>query len=373
MEFINLKAHYKALQEEIDSSIAETLSDGRYIMGEQVSELEQDLAKFIGVKHAVTCGNGTDALQLIFMAYGIGKGDAVFCPAVTFIASVEPACMLGAEAVFCDIDRYSYNISPPSLVKAIENIVKDGRLKPKAIVAVDFLGNPANYNQLEVIAQKYNLILIEDAAQSMGAIQNTQKCGSFGLAAATSFFPSKPLGCYGDGGAVFTDDDALAEMIQSLRLHGKGKDKYNNLRIGINSRLDTLQAAILLCKLKALPTEMEKKQQVAQYYNKAFKDYFALQQVSQNNVSAFSQYTLLAESTEQRSKILKELSLAKIPYMIYYPIPLNKLPVFQNGESDSVSTANSLFYCERTFSIPFSPYITKDEQEQVISAVLSAR
>ena len=252
MEFIDLKAQYAGLKVQIDAGIQGVLAHGKFIMGPEVEEFEQALHEYSGKKHIITCASGTEALQLVFMAYGIGTGDAVFCPDVTFIASVEPACMMGATPVFCDIIPDTYNLCPKSLEQQIQNVLKAGIHKPKAVVAVDFLGNPAEYTALKVICEKYGLLLIEDAAQSFGGSYQRHKCTSLGDIACTSFFPAKPLGCYGDGGAVFTDSDEIAEICRSLRVHGKGESKYDNVRVGLNSRLDTLQAAILLPKLKAL-------------------------------------------------------------------------------------------------------------------------
>ena len=238
MEFIDLKAQYRALQSEIDENLRRILEGAHFIGGAEVTEFEEKLAAYVGRKHCITCGNGTDALQLAYLAYGVGPGDAVFCPDMTFIASVEPACMHGASPVFCDIEPDTYNLDPISLEAHIKAVLAEGRLRPRAVVAVDFLGNPAKYDKIGAICKQYGLLLIEDAAQGTGASYHGKKCGSFGDITTTSFFPSKPLGCYGDGGAVFTDDDEIAALVRSYKVHGKGpKGKYDNVRIGLNSRL----------------------------------------------------------------------------------------------------------------------------------------
>lgn len=371
MDFIDLKTQYKVLRKEIEQGINDVLEHGQFIMGKEVEEFEKALQNYVDRKHVISCANGTDALQILYMAYGIGLEDAVFCSDITFIASIEPACMLGATPVFCDIDPKTYNICPDSLEQRILEVLKKGKHKPKAVIAVDFLGNPADYLRLESICNKYNLILIEDAAQSMGASYHGKQCCKFGHSATTSFFPAKPLGCYGDGGAVFTDDDRLAERCKSIRVHGKGASKYENVRIGINSRLDTLQAAILLPKLKALQTiEMTARQKVAQFYNEAFKGKFVVPYVQEEAISSYAQYALLAENKQERDEVISRLTKANIPNMIYYPYPMHTLKVFENLDYKKASFTNANSYCERTFSLPMSAYITKEEQEEVIREVL---
>ncbi len=373
MQFIDLKSQYRALKDEIDSSIHAVLDHGQYIMGKEVAEFEEMLSDYTGAKHAITCANGTDALQMVFMACGIGSGDAVFCPNVTFIASVEPACMLGATPVFCDIEEDSYNICPKSLVRQIENVKRKGVHKPKAVVAVDFLGNPCDFDELRAVCDRYNLLLIEDAAQSFGASYKGKKCCSFGDIATTSFFPAKPLGCYGDGGAVFTDNDEIAEVIKSIRVHGKGASKYDNVRVGTNSRLDTIQAAILKVKLKALKEyEINNRQEIAEYYDNAFKGKFTTPFVGEENISAYAQYALLAKDKEQRDKIITALNKANIPNMVYYPTPQHLLKVFEGNMYLEEDFKNSVSYCERTFSLPFHPYLSDAEQDEIIKAVLEA-
>ena len=365
MEFIDLKSQYQYLKKDIDNQIQSVLNSTKFILGDEEKKFEQKLAEYVGVKHCIGCGNGTEALQLIYMAYGIGVGDAVFCPDMTFIASIEPAMMLGAYPVLCDIDPVSYNIDSDSLVRQIEATIKAGRYIPKAIVAVDFIGNPANYDKLTKIAKQYDLLLIEDAAQGMGASYNGKKCGSFGDIAATSFFPSKPLGCYGDGGAVFTNNDEIDELIRSIRVHGKGVDKYHNVRVGLNSRLDSLQAAIMLPKLDKLDEEIAKRQGIAKTYDEAFKNKFQIPFIENDNVSSYAQYALLAEDEKERDECMAKLKENNIPTLVYYPVPLHMMEVFKDYKMGEEDYKNTISYANRTFSLPFSAYLNEFDQEKV--------
>lgn len=372
MEFIDLKAQYAALKEEIDDNICKVLASTGFILGEEVQEFEEKLAQYIGVRYAIGCSDGTAALQLIYMAYGIGKGDAIFCPDMTFVASVEPACLLGAEAILCDIDPRTYNIAADSLERQINAVIKEGRLTPRAIVAVDFIGNPADYSAIRKVAQKYNLLLIEDAAQGIGASVNGIKCGALGDIAATSFFPSKPLGCYGDGGAVFTNDEEMNALFRSIRVHGKGKSKYDNQRVGINSRLDTIQAAIMLPKLKVLDKEIAVRQKLAMRYNQAFEGKFQIPYIMEGMVSSYAQYALLAKDTEQRDYIMNILKEHDIPSLVYYPIPLHKMKVFEGCFMGEETFENTIAYADRTFSLPFSAYLKEEDQSKIIEVISAA-
>lgn len=370
MEFIDLKAQYHALKSEIDQNISQVLEDANFIIGKQVAEFEEKLAAYVGVKYAVGCSSGTDALQLIYMAHGIGEGDAVFCPNMTFVASVEPAFMLGAEPVFCDIDKESYNISPDSLERQIKAVIAKGTLKPKAVVAVDFIGNPADYDRLREITDRYGLLLIEDAAQGTGASYKGRKCGSLGDIGATSFFPSKPLGCYGDGGAVFTDSEEMRDLLQSLRVHGKGTSKYDNIRVGMNARLDTLQAAVMLPKLKVLDEEIARRQKIAARYDAALQDRFVTPCISENTVSSYAQYALLAEDQTHRDEVRAKLQEEGIPTIVYYPNPMHRMKVFANCFMGDERFENTVSYADRTFSVPFSAYLTEEDQERIIEVLL---
>lgn len=367
MEFIDLKAQYDAYKSDIDANIQSVLAQASFIGGSFVEELEYRLAEYVGRKHCVTCGNGTDALQLAYMAYGIGPGDAVFCPDMTFISSVEPAAMLGATSVFCDIDMVSYNLDPKSLEEEISRVEREGELTPKVVVAVDFLGNPADYDVISEICRRHGLLLIEDAAQSLGAVYRGKKAGSFGDIATTSFFPSKPLGCYGDGGAVFTDDDAVAELLRSLRSHGKGESKYNNIRIGVNSRLDNLQAAVLCAKLSHLEDEMTVRQEVAMRYDEALGDVIDTPKIAADCRSAYAQYVCLAEGEACRSHLVASLREAGIPSLIYYPKPLSSMAAFEGNEAGPFASAQA--YADRNMGLPFSPFLARDDQARVIETV----
>lgn len=371
MEYINLKAQYEKMKSEIDARVLMCMNNADFIMGDAVSRFEKNLAEYVGVKYAVGCGNGTDALQLVYMAYGIGEGDAVFCPAMTFIASVEPACLLGATPVFCEIDMETYNIVSDSLERQIKKVKEEGKLNARAIVAVDFLGNPANYKELCEIAQRHGLLLIEDAAQSIGASYCGKMCGSFGDIATTSFFPSKPLGCYGDGGAVLTNNEEVARKIESLRIHGKGKNKYDNIYIGVNSRLDTIQAEILDVKIKYLRREIENRQKIAQKYNEALEKYVKVPYVEKDSISAYAQYVILLEDNNKRNELKKYLEDKNIPTIIYYPNPLHCLPVFEGINVYHEELGNSELYGNINLGLPFSPYLSENEQDYVIREIVN--
>ena len=312
MEYIDLKAQYRKLQSKIDANIEQVLKKADFISGGMVTEFEKKLANFIGVKHVIACSDGTAALQLIYMAHQIGPGDAVFCPDMTFIASVEPAALLGATPVFCEIDDRTYNIKIDSLERQIKAVLEEGKLYPRAVIAVDFLGNPADFDELRRITKQYNVLLIEDAAQGTGASYHGVKCGANGDIAATSFFPSKPLGCYGDGGAVMTNDDEIAQIIRSLHVHGSGSNKYDNVRVGMNSRLDTIQAAVLLPKLEELPTEITKRQAIAKRYVEALSGHVRIPYVESGCISSFAQYVVCAADENQRTHIREELTKQEI-------------------------------------------------------------
>ena len=374
MQFIDLKAQYRALKTEIDANIQAVLDSAQFIGGPQVKELEGKLAEFVGRKHCITCANGTDALQIAYMVAGVGEGDAVFCPDMTFIASTEPAKMFGAVSVFCDITPDTYTLCPESLERQIKAVLAEGKLTPKAVVAVDILGNPCDYDAIVPICEKYGLFLIEDAAQSFGASYKGRRACAFGHIATTSFFPAKPLGCYGDGGAIFTDDDEMNALIRSLCVHGKGPGgKYDNVRVGMNSRLDAIQAAVLLPKLKALGDyELDARQTVAGRYNAAFAGKLQTPFVADGCVSAWAQYAVLAKDTAQRDKIIAHLKEKNIPNMVYYPTPQHGLPVFKDEPHYGETFTNANDYCARTFSLPMHPYLEEAEQQTVISAVLEA-
>ncbi|MBS5335308.1 MAG: DegT/DnrJ/EryC1/StrS family aminotransferase, partial [Firmicutes bacterium] len=300
MQFRDLKQQYQVLKKDIDEAMIKVATECNFISGTQVAELEKELAEYVGVKHCITCANGTDALSIAMMAWGIGAGDAVFVPDFTFFSSGEIVSHCGATPVFVDVDSDTFNISPKSLEEAVEKVIADGELKPKAVVAVDLFGLPADFDKIKPITDKYNLLVLEDGAQGFGGEIRGKKACSFGDIATTSFFPAKPLGCYGDGGAVFTDDDELAALIQSIRVHGKGKMKYDNVRIGLNSRLDTIQAAILSVKLKAFKDyEVADINKVADKYTELLRGTVKTPVVPDGFYSSWAQYTIQLDSREQ--------------------------------------------------------------------------
>lgn len=332
IQFIDLAAQYQHLKTKIDARIKTVLEHGHYIMGPEVQELEEELAKYVGVKHAITCGNGTDALTLAMMVLDIKPGDAVFCPTFTFFATAEVVAFEGATPVFVDSNEATFNICPIDLEKRIQATIAEGKLIPKAIIAVDLFGLPANYPEIQKIANKYNLKLVEDAAQGFGGSirdenDDVRRAGSFGDIATTSFFPAKPLGCYGDGGAVFTNNDEYAELLKSYRVHGKGTDKYDNVRIGMNSRLDTLQAAILLEKLAEFPTELINRNKAAGNYDAKLSDKYQTPQIPNGYVSSWAQYTLVSASRDADMAAYREQG---IPTMIYYGTCMHEQTAFNH-------------------------------------------
>ncbi|MDN0069546.1 DegT/DnrJ/EryC1/StrS family aminotransferase [Collinsella ihumii] len=372
MEFIDLKAQHSAYEGEFDAAIRRVVDAAAFIGGEEVEELESGLASYVGRRFCAGCGNGTDALQLAYMALGVGEGDAVFCPAMTFVASVEPAVMLGAEPVFCDIDPASYNLDPASLEEEVLRVEREGRLRPAAVVAVDFLGNPADYGAIGRICDEHGLALIEDLAQGMGGSSGGRMLGSFGRIACTSFFPSKPLGCYGDGGAVFTDDEGLDSLVRSIRVHGKGDTKYDNVRVGVNSRLDSIQAAVLRVKLSHLDEEVAARQRVAARYRRLLAGSgLVLPAVADGDVSPYAQFILLAEDSAQRERVMSAMGSAGVPSLVYYPKPLHRMGAFERFGCAERSFPVAESYASRNFGLPFSAFLAEEDQDAVVAAVLS--
>ena len=373
MQFIDLKKQYEVLKEEIDSNIQECLDEGSYIMGSHVKKLEEQLAEYVGRKHCISCANGTDALSLVLMAWGIKEGDAVFVPSFTFYSTSEVVSLLNAEPIFVDVDERTFNLDPDKLEKAILQVKEEGKLNPKAIIPVDLFGQCADYDRILEIAKKHDLFVLEDGAQGFGGSINGKKACFFGDASTTSFFPAKPLGCYGDGGAIFTDDDELAELLRSLRVHGKGEFKYDNVRVGMNSRLDTLQAAILLPKLKAFKEyELKKRNEVAKLYDERLKDRFTIPFVPEGYVSSWAQYTLILESREERERIQEHLKKEGIPSMVYYPKPLHKQAVYKDYGFNLEDLKVSESLAERVLSLPMHPYMEKEDIEKICSTLLEA-
>lgn len=366
--FIDLRAQQDSMRNNIDAALKRVLDHGSYIMGPEVLELEEQLSKFCGVKHVVTCANGTDALYLGLMAMNVGIGDAVLVPSFTFAATAEVVSLVGATPIFIDSLPDTYNIDPRSLEQGVLQAKKIG-LNPVGVIPVDLFGKPANYDAIQVITRKHNLWIMADGAQSFGASYKGRKVGNIGDLATTSFFPAKPLGCYGDGGAVFTNDDTLAEIIRSLRVHGQGTDKYDNIRIGMNGRLDTIQAAILLEKLKVFPEELRNRQKTADIYNEILKDCVQTPAVIQGSTSAWAQYTICLPSSVDRLKLMQELKDLGIPTMVYYVKPLHQ----QTAYKMYPIAGNTLPVCEAlsqcVLSLPMSGYVSIDDAYYIANTV----
>ena len=371
MQFIDLKAQQARIKDKIDARIATVLDHGAYILGPEVTELETKLADFCGAKHAISCANGTDALQLALMALGIRTGDAVFVPSFTFAATAEIVPCMGATPVFVEVDPVSFNMDPDSLSRAIAH-AKELGLRPAVVIPVDLFGLPADYDAITAIAEAEGLKMIGDSAQGFGGVYRGKTTGSFGDLATTSFFPAKPLGCYGDGGAMFTDDDDLAELLISLRFHGKGDYKYNNVRIGMNSRLDTIQAAILLEKLAIYPDEIIARQRVADRYTDALQDVIDTPHVGNESQSIWAQYTLKTREGQNRETIMGSMKEAGVPTMIYYPMPLHQQQAYDKFPTDPAGLATSEALAKQVFSLPMHPYLDTETQDKVIATLRSA-
>ena len=365
MKFRDLGKQYESLKLEIDSAIQDVLNAETFIGGEPVQLLRNELQDYVDKKYCITCGNGTDALTMVLKAWNIGKNDAVFVPDFTFFASAEVVAFEGATPVFYDVCEDTYNADVESLEKAIIAVKNEGKLNPRAIIAVDLFGLPADYQALSIIAQKYNLLLLEDGAQGFGGkISNANAC-SFGDAATTSFFPAKPLGCYGDGGAIFTDDSEVASYIESIAVHGKGTFKYDNVRIGWNSRLGTIQAAILRCKLKAFKeVELDAVNLAAKMYTERLEGCVKVPVVPEGFYSSWAQYTIQTESEEQRKKIQETLKAEGIPTMVYYPKAMHAQGAFA-GNQMYVECPVTEKLCATVLSLPMHPYITETEIDQI--------
>lgn len=353
MQFIDLAAQYQHLKTKIDARIHKVLDHGHYIMGPEVFELEEKLAEYVGVKYAITCANGTDALTLAMMVLDIKEGDAIFCPTFTFFATAETIAFANATPVFVDSEEITFNICPIDLEKRIQHVIAEGKLVPKAIISVDLFGLPANYVEIEAIAKKYNLKLIEDAAQGFGGSLNGKMAGAFGDIATTSFFPAKPLGCYGDGGAIFTNNDDYAELLRSLRVHGKGVDKYDNVRIGVNSRLDTIQAAILIEKLVEFPVELGARNLLADSYGAKYEKQLRVPIVPENYTSSWAQYTVRSDN---RDVVMKEFEEQGIPTMVYYRTCMHQQTAFEHLGYKKGDFPVAELFSEQVFSLPMHPY-----------------
>jgi dTDP-4-amino-4,6-dideoxygalactose transaminase len=370
IEFIDLKAQRQRIGKAMDEAILKVVHDGNYILGEQVGEFETGLAAFCGAKHAIGVANGTDALILVLEALGIGPGDAVICPSFTFAATAEVVAWMGATPVFAEIDEATYNIDPKSLPAALDT-AKKHELKPRALITVDLFGQACDYEPIEAFCKANGLVLISDSAQGYGARYKGRVAGAIGDFATTSFFPAKPLGCYGDGGAILTDSDEHAELLRSLRFHGKGSYKYDNVRVGVNSRLDTIQAAVLIEKLKVYADEIEQRQVVAARYTAALKDLVTTPYVMPDSVSTWAQYTIRIDAG-RRDAFQAALKAKGVPTTVYYPKPLHQqtaykhFPVAGNGLPISERVA------QEVVALPMHPYLDEATQDYIIAAVREA-
>ena len=377
MQFRDLKKQYSVLKSDIDQAMIDVAGSSQYINGPWVRELEAQLAEYVGVKHCITCANGTDALSIAMMVWGIGPGDAVFVPDFTFFSSGEVVSLAGGTPVFVDVDKATYNISAESLEAAIIKVKEEGSLKPKAVVAVDLFGLPADFDAVRAVADKYGIKVLEDGAQGFGGEINGRKACSFGDISTTSFFPAKPLGCYGDGGAVFTDDDEVAALVQSIRVHGKGTMKYDNVRVGLNSRLDTLQAAILQVKLKAfIDYELADVNKVAEKYTELLSetlgDKVVLPVIPEGYLSSWAQYTIQLKNRETRDAVQAALKEKGIPSMIYYPKPMHKQEAFGIAGEYGFDCSNTEALCDTVLALPMHPYMSDEEIREVAAALKEA-
>ena len=381
MQFRDLKKQYSVLKEEIDQAMMDVAASSQYINGPWVKELESELAEYVGVKHCITCANGTEALSIAMMAWGIKEGDAVFVPDFTFFSSGEIVSLAGGTPIFVDVDKDTYNISVESLEKAILKVIEEGKLKPRAVVAVDLFGLPADFKALKPIADKYGILILEDGAQGFGGEIDGKKACSFGDISTTSFFPAKPLGCYGDGGAIFTDNDEWADLIRSICVHGKDTSnpndpnaKYNNIRLGKNSRLDTLQAAILLPKFKAfVDYELADVNKVAGWYTEGLKDTdLVLPVIAEGYYSSWAQYTVQLPKSVDRKELQAKLKTAGIPSMVYYAKPMHLQGAFVGTDSAIADCPVTEQLCATVLSLPLDPYKTQEDIDFVVAELKKA-
>jgi UDP-2-acetamido-2-deoxy-ribo-hexuluronate aminotransferase len=367
MEFLDLKTQQKRIRKPLEKRINKILDHGAYIMGPEVFELEEKLADYCGVKHVISCSSGTDALLIPLMAWGIGPGDAVFTTPFTYVATAEVISILGATPIFVDVYESTYNIDCEKLEIEIKRVIKENKLNPKAIIPVDLFGLPARYRLIDNIAKKYNLKVLEDAAQSFGGSIGEKKVGSFGDVAATSFYPAKPLGCYGDGGAIFTNDDDLAEECKAIRIHGTKKDKYNSEMIGLNGRLDSMQAAVLLEKLSIFDDELKMRNEIDRFYRKHLD---IAQYHPKNYQSAHALFSIVLDSSHARDKLFKVLSERGIPSAIYYKYPIHLMQAFKYlGYSNGDFPVSELLSLQ-ILSLPMHPYLNETEQINILKYIV---
>lgn len=370
MQFRDLKTQYIVLKDEMDKAILDVVASSAYVMGPKIKEMETAFAEYVGTKHCVACNSGTDALLLALKVWDVKAGDAVFVPSFTFFASAEVIAMQGATPVFVDVDKETFNMDVTDLERKIEQTLKAGKLKPRVIIAVDLFGLPADFKAIRKVADKYGLYVLEDGAQGFGGRFGDRKACTFGDISTTSFFPAKPVGCYGDGGAVFTDNDAWAELIESYHIHGKGSDRYDNIRIGMNSRMDSVQAAILLVKLKAFKAyELEDVNKVAARYTMKLQDVVKTPIVPEGFYSSWAQYTLQVDNKEVRAGLQTALKALDIPTAVYYPIPMHRQTAFNylNLEENHCPVSDQL--ADTVISLPIHPYLSESDQDVICDAV----
>jgi dTDP-4-amino-4,6-dideoxygalactose transaminase len=368
--FIDVAAQRRRLGSAVDDAIARVLGHCQFIMGPEVGALEADLARFCGARHAVTCSSGTDALLLVLMAKAVGPGDAVICPAFTFTATAEVVALVGAVPVFADVAGDTFNLDPESCRKAVATARKSG-LHPKAIIPVDMFGQPADHRSIAAIAAADDLFVLDDAAQGFGATYQNQRVGTMALATATSFFPAKPLGCYGDGGAVFTDDDELAAVMRSLRVHGEGRHRYDCVRIGTNGRFDTIQAAVLIEKLKIFPEEIVARDRIARRYSEQLAELTVVPGLAEGSTSVWAQYTIRLRPG-RRADFAATLKAQGIPTAIYYPIPLNRQEAYRHYPVAEGGVPVSERLAEEVISLPMHGYLDEPVQDRIIAAARQA-
>ena len=366
MEFLDLKTQQKRIRKPLEKRINKILDHGAYIMGPEVFELEEKLADYCGVKHAISCSSGTDALLIPLMAWGIGPGDAVFTTPFTYVATAEVISIIGATPIFVDVYESTYNIDCDKLEIEINKVIKEGKLKPKAIIPVDLFGLPARYRLIDKIAKKYNLKVVEDAAQSFGGSIRDKKVGTFGDIAATSFYPAKPLGCYGDGGAIFTNDDDLAEECKAIRIHGTKKDKYNSEMIGLNGRLDSIQAAVLLEKLSIFDDELEMRNEVDGYYRRHLNN---AQYHPKEYQSAHALFSVVLGSNKKRNDLIEKLEKNKIPSVVYYKFPIHLMKAFNYLGYSKGDFPISELLSDTIVSLPMHPYLSKNDISLIIDSI----
>ncbi|MBT4963329.1 MAG: DegT/DnrJ/EryC1/StrS family aminotransferase [Francisellaceae bacterium] len=363
--FINLAKQQEKIRDKIDTAIAKVLDHGTYIMGPEVKEFENNIAQYTGAKHAISCSSGTDALSMALMALGVKAGDGILVPSFTFAATAETVALLGAIPVFVDVTKDTFNMCVADIARAIDESTSKG-LSVKGIIPVDLFGQPADYQAIDAIAEKHNMWVLSDAAQSLGASIDGKQVGTFGICTATSFFPAKPLGCYGDGGCIFTDNDELAEIMRSIRVHGKGSDKYDNKRLGLNARLDTIQAAILIEKLNIFSEEVKLRNEVANYYSEKLSTTTSVPFVAQNHNSSWAQYTLLLDENIDRANVMAMLKEVGVPSGIYYPRPVHKQSAYAKYHEGYRELDNSVMLSKRVLSLPMHPYLSRAEQDFII-------